>query len=145
MNSFQCLGVLTCPEQHQELLFIRENHSTYVKRGVARSGKIIYVGNPKWLDGHRAHAKEQLSAGHERPQVARVGQTPGLASAAPRVARIPLEVTNVLAIWTTRERGGGVGEGVIERQIGEENVNRKTDSETSCQASDCRCLTTLIS
>lgn len=72
---------------------------TYVKRGVARPCKIIYVGNPKGLDGHRAHAKEQLSAGHEKPQVLGVGQTPAVVLATGlRVVRVPLRVANVMTI-----------------------------------------------
>lgn len=91
---------------HKPLRLRTSGHPlTYVKRGVTRSGKIIYVGNPKRLDRHRAHAEEQLSTGHEQPQVVSVGQTPGPVSAAARVARIPLQVANVVAIWITREGG----------------------------------------
>lgn len=75
---------------------------TYIKRGVPRSSKIINVGNPKRLDGHRAHTEEQLSDGHEHPQVVSVRQTPGVVSAAVRFARVPVigrEVANVMAIW----------------------------------------------
>ncbi len=89
---------------------------TYVKRGVARPSKIIYVGNPKRLDGHRAHTKEQLSAGHEQPQVVSVGQTSGLIAATRlRDTRVRLKVANVMAIWiiagghTRTERAGQVG------------------------------------
>lgn len=80
--------------------FLNHRPFTYVNRGVARSCKIIYVGNPKRLDWHRAHAKEQLSAGHEQPQVVGVGQAPGLIKATRLcVARILLQVANVVAIW----------------------------------------------
>lgn len=83
---------------------------TYVKRGVSRSRKIIYVRNPKGLDGHRAHTKEQLSTGHEQPQVVGVGQAPGLvATTRLRVARVLLQVANVLAIWITETERGGTG------------------------------------
>lgn len=54
---------------------------TYVEGGVAGSSEIIYIGYPKGLDGRGAHAEEQLSAGHEQPQVVGVGQTSGLIAA----------------------------------------------------------------
>lgn len=81
---------------------------TYVERGVARSCKVIDVGNPKGLDGHRAYTKEQLCTGHEQPQVVGVGQTPGLVPAAGLgVGRVLMEVTNVMAIWSAA--GGHMG------------------------------------
>lgn len=93
---------------------------TYVKRGVAGPSKIINVGNSKRLDGHRAHTEEQLSAGHEQPQVVRVSQTPGLIAAAGlQLARVPLRVANVMAIWIT---AGGVTHG----RRGQEKGEKKT-------------------
>lgn len=75
---------------------------TYVERGVARPGKIIYVGNPKGLDGHRAHTEEQLSAGHEQPQLVGVGETPAVVSATRlRRARVQMQVANVVTIWNS--------------------------------------------
>lgn len=83
---------------------------TDVERGVYGSGEVVDVGDPEGLDGHGADAEQQLSGGHERPQLAGVGQTPGLVSAAGGVAGVPLQVADVLTVWRRgdTEKGGGL-------------------------------------
>lgn len=73
---------------------------TDVERRVAGPRKVIYVGNAKGLDGHRAQAEEQLGAAHEQPQVVGVSQTPVLVSATGlgRSAGVGMQVADVVAI-----------------------------------------------
>lgn len=73
---------------------------TYVERGICRPSKIINVGNPIGLDGHWSDTKEQLSAGHEQPQVVGVGQTSRFITVA-RLCAVwgALQVAHFVAIW----------------------------------------------
>lgn len=87
---------------------------TDVERGVYGSGEVVDVGDPEGLDGHGADAEQQLSGGHQRPQLAGVGQTPGLVPAAGAVAGVPLQVADVLTVWRrgdTQKVGEGEGQG----------------------------------
>lgn len=68
---------------------------TNVKCGVSRSSKIIYVGQPKRLNGHRTNPKQELSTGHEWPEVMIFSQMPGLLLVTAWVTHIYMRVAKV--------------------------------------------------
>lgn len=68
---------------------------TNVKSGVSRSSKIIDVGQPKRLNGHRTNPKQQLSTGHEWPQVMIFSQKSGLLLVTTWVTHIYMKVAKV--------------------------------------------------